>query len=38
MDQLVQERHRAFVGAHIDGATRARLLELAREEDRSLSW
>ena len=36
MDQLVQA-HRSFVGAHVDQDTRAALLELARDEDRSLA-
>ena len=36
MGQIVQEQ-RSFVGAHIAEETRAQLLELAREEDRSLA-
>jgi len=37
MGQLVQEPRSAFVGAHVDQGTRAQLLELARDEDPSLS-
>jgi len=36
MTQVAQE-HRRFVGAHVDHGTRAQLLELARDEDRSLA-
>ena len=36
MTQLAQEQ-RSFVGAHVTEQTRAQLLELARDEDRSLA-
>lgn len=36
MTQVAQE-HRSFVGAHVDQGIRAQLLELARDEDRSLA-
>ena len=37
MGQLVQEHRSVLVAAHVDHDTHARLLELARGEDRSLA-